>query len=160
MSLNPYAEFLAGRDPGLLIKEFPDRLNKVVSRLGKAGLARRTAPGKWTASEILCHLADTEIAFAFRWRQALAEERHVIQPFDQDRWAPRYPAISGEDALRTFLTLRQWNAILFDLLAPEDWDRVVVHPERGEMSFGTLVETMAGHDLNHLEQLERIAASA
>jgi len=158
MGGNPYASFLAGRDPGGLVKEFPSKLSQVISRIGPTGMGRSLAPGKWTVSEILCHLADTEIAFSFRWRQALAEENHVIQPFDQDRWASLYPTISGDEALRVFAALRQWNGILLDRLAPGDWERPVNHPERGELTFRTLVETMAGHDLNHLVQLEKIAA--
>jgi hypothetical protein len=43
---------------------------------------------------------------------------------------------------------------------PAAADRVVTHPERGTMTFLTLVETMAGHDLNHLGQLERLAPEA
>ncbi len=158
MSANPYAGFLEGRDPGSLVKEFPSKLSAVAGRLGPDGMGRSLAPGKWTASEILCHLADTEIAFSFRWRQALAEENHVVQPFDQDLWAPHYSSMSGDDALQTFLALRRWNGILLDRLVPTDWERTVIHPERGEMTFRTLVETMAGHDLNHFAQLEKIAA--
>ncbi len=108
-------------------------------------------------AEILCHLADTEIAFSFRWRQALAEEHHIVQPFDQDHWATHYSSMPGEEALTTFIALRRWNATLLDRLSPGDWERRLIHPERGEQTFRTLVETMAGHDLNHLEQLERIA---
>jgi len=158
MSTNPYAAFLAGRDAASLVKEFPSKLTAVVARLRPRGMGRSLAPGKWTASEILCHLADCEIAFSFRWRQALAEENHVVQPFDQDRWGPLYPSIGGDDALQTFVALRRWNGILLDRLSPPDWGRTVTHPERGTMTFRTLVETMAGHDLNHLAQLEKIAA--
>jgi DinB superfamily len=157
MSVNPYAAFVADRDPGSLVREFPDQLSAVVSELGPAGMRRSLAPGKWTAAEILCHLADTEIAFSFRWRQALAEENHIVQPFDQDHWATHYSSMSGEEALQTFVALRRWNATLLDRLSPRDWDRRAVHPERGELTFRTLVETMAGHDLNHLAQLEKIA---
>ena len=123
-------------------------------------MGRSLAPGKWTVAEILCHLADTEIAFSFRWRQALAEENHVVQPFDQDHWARHYATMPGEQALQAFVALRRWNSILLDRLSPGDWERRVTHPERGELTFRTLVETMAGHDLNHLKQLEKIAADA
>jgi hypothetical protein len=160
MSTNPYAAFLHGQDAGSLVKQYPDKLAAVVSELGTAGMERSLAPGKWTVRQILCHLADCEIAFAFRWRQALAEENHVVQPFDQDHWATHYATMSGEQALQAFVALRRWNSILLDQLSPADWDRRVTHPERGELSFRTLVETMAGHDLNHLGQLEKIAASA
>src|SRR5271156_7209520 len=103
MSVNTYEAFLAGRVPGSLVKEFPDKLSALVAQLGTAGMRRSLAPGKWTAAEILCHLADTEIAFAFRWRQALAEENHVVQAFDQDHWATHYPSMSGDEALQAFV---------------------------------------------------------
>jgi hypothetical protein len=157
---NPYANFLDGNDAKMLLLAFPAKLSKVVARLGSSGMGLRLAPGKWTVSEILCHLADCEIAFSFRWRQALAEDAYVAQPFDQDRWAPRYPSIAGEDALRTFLALREWNGILLDRLTPQDWRRTLVHPQIGELSYQTLVEITAGHDLNHLSQLNEIASRA
>ena len=158
MSTNPYAAFLDGRDPGPLVKQFPDKLTAVISELGTEGMERSLAPGKWTVRQILCHLADCEIAFAFRWRQALAEEDHVAQPFDQDRWANRYASLSADGALQTFVALRRWNVLLLEKLSAADWERGVTHPERGRQTFRTLVETMAGHDLNHLAQLEEIAA--
>jgi hypothetical protein len=157
MSLNPYAQFLEGRDPVILAREYPAKLTEVAARLGEAGMARSLAPGKWTAAQILSHLADTEIAFSFRLRQALAEDNPTIQPFDQDYWATHYASFSGEDALKAFTALRQWNVLLLDQLSPKDWERPTTHPERGAMTFGTIVETLAGHDLNHLVQLEKIA---
>ena len=158
MNTNPYDRFLAGRSPATLIGEFSGKLVQTVAELGDEGMERSLAPGKWTVRQILCHLADCEIAFAFRWRQALAEEHHVVQPFDQDLWASRYASLSADDALRTFVAIRRWNVQLLDSLSPSDWEREVTHPERGRQTFRTLVETMAGHDLNHLEQLEGIAA--
>jgi len=158
MSGNPYAAFLEGREPATLVREFPEKLGRVMERLGTEGMGRRLAPGKWTVAEILCHLADTEIAFGFRWRQALAEDNHVVQPFDQDRWAPRYPTTPGDEALRAFLAVRQWNVLLLERLDAADWGRPVMHPERGPLEFETLVAIMAGHDLNHLAQLETMAS--
>ena len=157
MSTNPYAAFLSGRDAASLVKQYPEKLTAVISELGTEDMERSLAPGKWTVRQILCHLADTEIAFAFRWRQALAEENHVVQPFDQDHWASRYASLSAEDALRAFVALRHWNVLLLERLSPADWERELTHPERGRQTFRTLVETMAGHDLNHLAQLEKIA---
>ncbi len=160
MGRNPYANFLHGNEAKSLLQAFPAKLSEVVARLGGAGMGLRLAPGKWTAAEILCHLADCEIAFSFRWRQTLAEDGYVAQPFDQDRWAPRYPSISADDALRTFFALRGWNGILLDRLTPEDWRRTLTHPELGEFSFQELIEITAGHDLNHLAQLHEIASRA
>ena len=160
MSLNPYTGFLGQRDPIACAAETPARLKTLVERLGADGLERSTAPGKWTARQILGHLADTEIAFAFRFRQALAEPSHVIQPFDQDLWAQANDSFSAAQALEVFTSLRNWNLTLLRNAPTDSFSKPVTHPERGAMTLGTIVETMAGHDINHLQQIEKIAAQA
>jgi|SRR5579884_4048217 len=158
--MNPYASFLGDGNPRDVIAETPERLSQLAMTLGSEGLEHSTAPGKWTAREILCHLADTEVAFAFRLRQALAEPHHVIQPFDQDRWAATYAGYDADAAIETFSALRRWNVALIQSIPAEAFSKPVTHPERGQMTFQTVVETMAGHDLNHRRQLEAIAARA
>jgi hypothetical protein len=154
--MNPYATFLGERDPRGVIADTPGRLAAHAQRLGSEGLKRRPAPEKWSAGEILCHLADCEAVFAFRLRQSLAEPYHVIQPFDQDAWARPYRSLDPREALAVFQAMRRWNIALLETVAPADFARKLKHPERGEMTFQTIVETMAGHDLNHLQQLERL----
>jgi hypothetical protein len=154
--MNPYASFLGGREPRAVIAETAGKLAGQVDRLGADGLKRGTAPGKWSAGAILCHLADCEIAFGFRLRQALAEPHHTIQPFDQDAWAKCYEKLDPHAALDQFTAARRWNLALLETVEPADMEKTLRHPERGEMTFRTVVETMAGHDLNHLAQLERI----
>src|SRR5579864_3038780 len=103
MSLaNPYENFLNGRDPREVIEKTASRLDALALQLGTQGLERSLAPGKWSAREILCHLADCETVFAFRLRQALAEDHHVIQPFDQEKWAALYRAFDAAGALAVF----------------------------------------------------------
>ncbi len=157
---NPYDKFLNGRDPRDLIAETAGRLAALAQKLGPEGLERGLAPGKWCAREILCHLADCEMVFAFRLRQALAEPNHVIQPFDQDHWAKPYPKLETRAALHAFSAARQWNLALLKTVSPQDFSKKLSHPERGEMTVQTIVETMGGHDLNHLAQIETIAAQA
>lgn len=141
-----------------MIAETPRLIHDFAAILGPAGLERPLAPGKWTGREIIVHLADTEIAFAFRLRQALAEDHHLIQPFDQDRWALNYSAYSATAAIETFLALRRWNLALVAGITKDAFERPLTHPERGQMKFQVLIETMAGHDINHLRQLESLAA--
>jgi hypothetical protein len=150
--LNPYATNLGDRDPLAVIAGTPGQLADLASRPSRA-----PAPGKWDTREILCHLADCEIAFAFRLRQAVAEDQHTIQPFDQDRWAAPYAAYDSQRALELFRALRQWNVTFIAAQPPEVFEKLLTHPERGTMPFRTLVETMAGHDLNHLDQLAALA---
>lgn len=157
--MNPYATQLGTDDPQAVIRETGMRVRELWDELGAQGRKRTLGEGKWTAKEIVCHLADTEIAFAFRLRQALAEPHHTIQPFDQDAWARNYAALDAERALETFSALRKWNLELLARTPHEAFSKPVRHPERGEMTFRTVVETMAGHDLNHLRQLEKLAAA-
>ena len=159
MAANPYASFVGTSNPIDVIEETSRRLSELVNKLSTgSNLEWRPAPGKWNAREILCHLADCEIAFAFRLRQTLAETNHVMQPFDQEKWAGMYGGLSARAALSAFSSLREWDLALIQNTPAEAMGKKCSHPERGEMTFRTIVETMAGHDLNHLKQLDAIAA--
>jgi uncharacterized damage-inducible protein DinB len=156
--MNPYASFLGDRDPMEVLAASPRLYRELADRLGPSGMARSPAPGKWPLSSIFAHLADAELAFGFRMRQVVAEDHHVTQPWDQERWAATYDKMSGTQALDTFAVARAWNLAWLHTLPVETFSRSFVHPERGPMTLQTLVETMAGHDLNHLGQMEVIAA--
>lgn len=157
--LNPYARFLGSDDPLPILSATPPRLESLSQTIGPAKITAPPAPGKWSPRDILSHLADCEIAFAFRLRQTLAEDHHILQPFDQEKWAAPYSAFTAAQALSTFSALRHWNLLLIESALPAHAARPVTHPERGAMTFSTIVETMAGHDRNHIAQLEGIAAS-
>ena len=154
--LNPYATCLGNRSALEVLPTTSSKLHAILEQLGPKGVEQAPAPGKWTAREIVSHLADCEIAFGFRLRQTLAEDNHVIQPFDQEKWAASYAAYEADAALSVFAALRQWNLALIKNVAPEKQAKPATHPERGTMTFWTIVETMAGHDLNHLQQLEKL----
>lgn len=156
--MNPYAKFLGSRSAREVISETPARLEALANQLGPDGLERIPAPGKWSARDIICHLADCEIVFAFRLRQALAQDHHVIQPFDQDAWAAPYQTLDARAALGVFTSVRRWNESLLRTVKPEQLTKTLNHPERGDMTFQTVVETMGGHDLNHIQQIEAIAS--
>jgi len=160
MDLNPYAKFLEGRDPIPVITSTADHLRAVTEPLSPAQADAPPAPGKWSVREIIAHLADCELVFSFRLRQTLSEEHAIIQPFDQEMWAKRYAAYDLPSALALFTATRNWNLKLLTTVDETDRHRPTTHPERGTMTLWTIVETMAGHDINHLQQLERIASAA
>ena len=155
--MNPYASYLGDRDPLPVIAATPQRLAAQLDRLGPDGIERPYAPGKWNVRQILCHLADTELVFALDLRQTLAEEHHVVQPMDQDKWAANYDAYGARAALEVFTAVRKWNLALLAVVPPAAMSKPVTHPERGQLTCRTLVEIMAGHDLNHLAQIEAVA---
>ena len=164
MELNPYAAHLRGQDPIPVLASTADRLKQLTAPLSGAQINHSTAPGKWSIREIAAHLADVEQVFSFRLRQTLAptpDEPHaIIQPFDQDRWAQRYTPYDLDSALTLFRAARNWNLRLLTTVTEEDRHRSTTHPERGTMTFWTLVETMAGHDINHLQHLERLTTQS
>lgn len=157
--LNPYAKFLDSRPVESILAESGSTLALLLTEIGPTRANTAPAPGKWSPAEIICHLADCELVFAFRLRQTLAEEGHIIQPFDQDKWAVHYPDTDAGEALALFIALRYWNLKLVHKSLPAAANRTVTHPERGTMTFQTIVETMAGHDLNHIAQLTAIAGN-
>jgi uncharacterized damage-inducible protein DinB len=158
--MNPYASYLAEQNPVEVIAATSGKLHSLLNHVSEQQVNSTPAPGKWSIREILCHLADCEMVFAFRIRQTLAQPDHVIQPFDQDDWARTYSAYTAKAALATFAAVRQWNTALVQSLPEEAFNRVVTHPERGAMTLRTVVETMGGHDINHLKQIEGIVSHA
>ena len=147
---------LGDRNPLEALEANSKRVEAVARRLGEAGLSRSYGPGKWTGKQILAHLADAEIGIGFRIRQVLSEENHRIQPWDEGSWARRYTNVDVESALASYLASRRWNLSLLRGLSSEDLEREAFHPERGPEKLGTVVRVLAGHDLNHLAQLERL----
>jgi uncharacterized damage-inducible protein DinB len=153
MNTNPYAYAAAGQDPLVVIAATPAKLELLMAAMSAEQMEARPAPGKWNPREVLTHLADCEIAFSFRLRQARGGEP-AIQPFDQDAWARPYGAYSAAQAVKTFAALRAWNVAFLSTLTEEEKHLPAVHPERGEMTLWTIVETIAGHDRHHLAKLE------
>ena len=157
--LNPYDGFLDGRSMEDILTSTPGALASVLATMTPEKQTIPPAPGKWSPAQIVAHLADCEIAFGFRLRQTLAEDGPVMQPFDQDKWAVTYGGVSASQALEAFIAMRKWNLRLIEAALPVAAGRKTTHPERGTMTFQIVVETMAGHDLNHLGQLRKIAGA-
>ena len=160
MPTNPYAPKLGSRNPKDVIASTPGRLEQLVQTLGPQRVNQPWSPGKWSPRQILCHLADCELVFAYRIRQGLSQDHHVIQPFDQDKWADPYGVYDAATALAAFTSMRRWNLALIHSLTAAELQKPINHPERGEMTLQTVVETMGGHDLNHLAQVEAAAGKS
>jgi hypothetical protein len=154
-------ELLGERDPLEVVRETPARLEELVSGLAPETLTRPEATGKWSVVAVIQHLADSEIAWSWRLRLILAEERPPLTGYDQDLWAERlrYEEARIEAALDLFVATRRANLRLLDGLEPEDWKRVGLHAERGEESVEHILRLYGGHDLAHLRQIERILAA-
>jgi hypothetical protein len=136
----------------------PRKFERMICGVPKNRLMRKPAPGKWSVGEILAHLTDTELVGGYRIRRILENNGTAIEAYDQDRWAAEgnYGKRDPRVSLALFTTLREANLRLLRSLSREQWQRFGMHSERGKESVETIVRMFAGHDLNHLQQVERI----
>jgi hypothetical protein len=149
-----------GQDALKVQKQSPAKLKKLVKGLSSKQLRWKPGPGKWSIAEILAHLADAEIVGSWRMRLIVGTNGVTIQPFDQDAWAAvfQYGKRDTKTALEVFRILRENNLIMLKALPKEAWDNYGMHLERGKESIAHVVRMFAGHDTNHIRQIESIVA--
>jgi len=152
---------LEGIDPLKLQAAAPARLAKLLKGVSPAKARKRPAPGKWSIAEIVAHIADTELVGGYRIRAILGEPGTQIIGFDQDVWvtALHYDKRDLKKSFEQYRTLREANLALLKSLAPEQWKHHGMHNERGPETVETIVKMFAGHDINHIQQIERILAA-
>jgi len=148
-----------GKDPLKVQKSTAKKLDKLTRRLSKKEIRRRPAPGKWSIAEILAHLADAEVVGSWRIRQILGADGTPIQAYDQNVWAEtfRYEDRDPRESLKLFRVLRENNLLLLKSVPRKLWENHGMHAERGKETIAQIVRMFAGHDLNHLQQIEKIA---
>ena len=146
------------KEPMLLQRAAPKKLAALIKGKQKKRLMRRPAPGKWSIAEIMAHLADSEIVIGWRLRQILSTNGVPIQAYDQDRWASTfdYAHRDPRQSLESFRVVRESNLAILKAVPRPTWENYGVHQERGNESVGHFVRMVAGHDLNHLRQVEAI----
>ena len=156
----PYSTDLQNREPLAAIRDTSARVRTLTSGWTPQQFERTYAPGKWSARQLLIHLAQAELALGTRARMALTAPNYVAQPFDQDKWIEKEHTLGGREALDVFLALSTMNRALFESLSAADRAVALSHPEYGALTVDWIVHTIAGHQIHHLKQLEQIAAKA
>ena len=148
-----------GKDPLAVQKDTAKKLQKLVKPLSKKQLTKRPAPDKWAIAEILAHLADTELVAGWRMRLIMGSNGAPVQAFDQDAWANTfdYSHRDPKASLEVFRVLRENNLELLNSVPKNLWENYGMHQERGKETIAHIVRMFAGHDLNHLAQVEKIA---
>ena len=153
-----YAAALGDDDPVVVMAETPDLIRKLLRGLSEKQLRTRPAPGKWCIQEIVAHLADGEVILGSRYRFIAAHDRPSLMGYDQDAFVERLGPLNARaaDLVDDFAMARAVNLGLLERLPEEAWERVGLHSERGEESIRDMVAYYAGHDRNHLSQIETI----
>ena len=157
MTANPYAKYVEGLNVLQCLEDTPTRIESLVRGWPREKDERSHAPGKWTARQVLTHLAQIEMVFALRLRFALAQNGYVIQPFEQDDWMNNESGQSALAGLDCYVALRRMNLALCQSLAPAQRTKALTHPEFGAIDVNWLMAWAAGHERNHLPQIEAVA---
>jgi DinB family protein len=145
-----------------LIRKYRDGYRTVQEALAgatPAELDAKPAPGKWSAREIVHHLADSEMTAAIRLRRLLAEDQPVIHAYDQDEFARRLHYDRPiEGSLQVLRYARETTADLLDRMQPADWTRMGTHPEHGPYGVEQWLKIYSGHAHEHAQQIRRARA--
>ncbi|MBN2370496.1 MAG: DinB family protein [Vicinamibacteria bacterium] len=154
--------YLKDRDPIRLLQATPTRLERLIRGIPRRKLDRRPAPGKWSIVEILAHLADSELAMGWRFRNMLATPGVRLQWWDEHLWSEKcnYAWSDPRRSVTVFRVLRESNLALLKAVPRQVWQSSYgVHEKRGRQTVAEFVTMEAAHDLNHLVQIERLLES-
>jgi methionine--tRNA ligase beta chain len=150
---------LAGhRDPLEVLSQTGPRIGRLIAAQSDAVLRWTPSAERWSVAQIVTHLADCEIVAAYRIRLILSASGTTLQAFDQNGWAQalEYQNSDAFASLALFTPLRESLLTVFRGLTAEQFDRFGMHPERGKETVRHLMRLYAGHDINHLHQIERL----
>ena len=160
--LDPYTarllDELGHRDPLAVLAELPPWLDRELCEIPYNALRKPEAPGKWSLLQVVQHLTDSDLVYGYRIRMILIHDNQQLESYDRDAWATklRYHDSGIDDALQELGAQRRRNLRLLRSLTPAELDRVGIHAVRGPESIGTMISLLAGHDLVHRKQIERI----
>ena len=141
----------------------PKQIAAAVSGLTDKTLRYKPAPDKWCILEVLGHLADIEVVYAYRMRQMLADKKPVIAPMDGDDWARNlgYTETPPAELVALYGLNRHANLRLLRRLKVADLGKSAFHPElQREVTVAEMIEKMAGHGAGHLQQIDRLKKDA
>jgi len=148
--------YLNGKKPLEILTSSPRKIARLIIGASKKKLSQHPAADKWSVTEILAHLADSEIVYGFRIRLILEASGTLIQGINQDTWA-KFSNYSEQDprlSLEAFRITRERLVRLLKSLPRGSWDLYGMHSERGKETVARVVEMLAGHDINHMKQIK------
>ena len=147
---------LGSHPPLEVLQQTPALLRDWMEAHATAKWKERASPDQWSAAQVLSHLAEGEIVFAYRIRMTARSSGASIQGFDQDVWMEKCTYLIDDPnlAMKVFDAVRQANLAYIRSLQPGDYENYGIHSERGKETVRDLLRMCAGHDLNHLRQIE------
>jgi hypothetical protein len=115
----------------------------------------KPSPGAWSLRQIVCHLSDSEMVGAYRFRSVIAEDNPSLPAYDQNAWADRldYNSRKISSALENFRRVRLENYELLRGLPDDAFSRRGVHSQRGPVTLLDLLRIYAEHAEGHARQM-------
>jgi hypothetical protein len=152
------------QDRRKLIAQYRDgyrAVAEVLDGITHEELDARPGAGRWTAREIVHHLADSEMTAAIRLRLLVAQERPAIQGYDQDEFARKlHYDRPYQSSLEAFRYARQCTAEILERLSAEEWVREGTHSEMGRYGVETWLQIYAAHAHKHARQIREARDAA
>jgi DinB superfamily len=135
-------------------------VSEALDGITDAELDARPGPDKWTAREIVHHLADSEMTSAIRLRRLIAEDQPVIVGYDQEEFARKlyYDRPIGA-SLEAFKAARLTSAEILQRLTDAEWTRTGTHSDSGPYGVQKWLEIYAEHAHGHADQIRRARAT-
>jgi methionine--tRNA ligase beta chain len=145
-------------DPIAILERTPSVLRSLITGVDPQALVRRPRPGKWSIAEIVAHLTDSELVFGYRLRTIFAVNGARLQAFDPDRWASTfdYESCEAHSSAEMFAALRSGTLRMLRRVPASLMDNTGIHEEWGSETARSVIRLEAGHDKNHLAQIQRI----
>ena len=139
------------------LERAPDGFSEALRGGSEAVLSRRPDEKNWSAKEIVCHVRDTEEYFLSRFQMILSYDEPKFSPADAGRWAVerQYHRNDAGEALTAFRQRRRETLVFIKDIKPDQWERACHHAIRGRMTLRDYLNLLAGHDKNHLDQINR-----
>ncbi len=153
---------LGSKDPFRVLRRTPKELQILLDRVPPKRLLLKLTTASWSITEIVAHLAETELVLGWRYRSIAERSGIPIQSFDQNVWCTnaRYGFIPIRESLAMFTVLRSMNIKFLTGLPDRVLSYYGMHDERGKETLRQIIRLEAGHDLNHLMQIQKIIRSA
>jgi DinB superfamily len=147
--------YTVGKDPLAMQSDAPRILAALIEGVPEHALRQRPISDKWSAGEIIAHLAEDELASSWRYRQMIGNSGCTLSAFDQDEWARLgdYASWQPSDSLQLFRLLREPNLRMLSQLTADEWNRHGFHAERGKISVKDFARHMAGHDMDQIRSI-------
>ena len=152
---NRLFSYVEGDDPLKVMRSTINRLQKYMKTRVK-----KRSDAKWNLSELLAHFAEGELVYGYRIRMIARDHGCSIQGYDQNVWVAdsEYLRKNPKLAFELFRSLRLANIAYLKELSAAQWEYYGIHSERGKESVRHLTRLMAGHDRNHLRQIDRLVS--